>query len=114
MSEYLSLHGMEHYRNWNAYAEAGRSFIRGEISELIEERRKREDLDDVFVDCVEWDLLHSFIYDHYKIGAGVVDGELPDFYGRILEVYEKGHFPCGWEGGAMEPSSLCKMMNKCI
>lgn len=95
LSEFLHQNYRDQYRDWNDYASDGRKFIEAEFSNLIELWRTINNLNYVFVDCVKWDLLHSLIFQQYKVG---LNGELPNFYENILIIYELGHFPCGFEG----------------
>lgn len=60
-------------------------------------RRMREkvaelELPPVVADCVEWDTMHALAEQHYE------EWNPPLFFGRLLKIYELGHFPCGWSG----------------
>ncbi|GLQ30008.1 hypothetical protein [Litoribrevibacter albus] len=93
LTEFLHENFIEQYRDWNDYADAGRAFINDELLEGMESWQSSKNLDSVFVDCVKWDLLHALLFQQYKVE---LSGELPDFYGKLLSVYETGHYPCGW------------------
>lgn len=95
LAECLHKNFKEEYRNWNRCADAGRKFLNEELVERIEAWQVSKNLDSIFVDCVKWDLLHAIILQQYK---AELSGELPEFYGNLLRVYEAGHYPCGWSG----------------
>ncbi|MGF1723161.1 hypothetical protein [Photobacterium nomapromontoriensis] len=95
LTEYLNENVKERYCDWNDYASAGRAFINEELLTGVESWQLSKNLDRVFVDCVKWDLLHALIYQQYRVE---LSDDLPDFYGKILSVYEAGYFPCGWSG----------------
>ena len=46
----------------------------------------------VVADCVEWDTMHAIAEERFR------EWHPPIFFGRLLKVYEVGHFPCGWNG----------------
>ena len=95
LTEFLHDNFIEYYRDWNDYADSGRSFINDELLDGIQSWQSSKKLDSVFVDCVKWDLLHALLFQQYRM---VLSSELPDFYGKLLSVYETGHYPCGWGG----------------
>lgn len=95
LAEYLHKRFKEQFQNWNRYAEAGRKIINEELVGRVEAWQVSMNLDSVFVDCVKWDLLHAIIFQQYKVE---LSDELPDFYGKLLSVYEAGNYPCGWDG----------------
>lgn len=95
LAEYLRKNFIEQYRYWNDYAEAGRAFISGELLARIELWQSNKNLDSVFIDCVQWDLLHAILFQQYK---AELSSDLPNFYEKLLNVYEEGGYPCGWSG----------------
>lgn len=46
----------------------------------------------VIADCVEWDTMHAVACEHYAAWNP------PQFFERLLAIYQSGHFPCGWVG----------------
>jgi hypothetical protein len=52
----------------------------------------RHQLPKVFVDTVQWDILHVCMEAEYA------DVYPPGFYASQAYWYVKGHFPCGWQG----------------
>lgn len=47
----------------------------------------------IILDNVKWDLVNYLTEDAYK---EYLKGDL--FFEFLLEIYEDGHIPCGWEG----------------
>jgi len=82
----------ERYYEWNKIAEEARAFAQEEVVPVvhgitsrmgIDERVDREVFSDVVAICME---------------ASYLDLRPPLFAMKLLEVYEAGHFPCGWIG----------------
>ena len=63
---------------------------------LVREKTKRvieeNDLPKVFLDTVDWDILHLCMEAEYA------DVYPPGFFASQAFWYVKGHFPCGWKG----------------
>lgn len=95
LSEFIHENFREKYRDWNCYADAGRKFVNEELLERLTSLQSGKALDPIFIDCVKWDLVHSLLFEQYRAGLSV---ELPDFYSKLIDVYESGHYPCGWSG----------------
>lgn len=98
LTEYIHGKNKNIYNYWNEYAGDGREFIAENIEHSLSAYQVNNNLDPVFLDCVNWDLLNSMLYLQYSN----VLTELPDFYNKLLMVYEAGHYPCGWEGDYMK------------
>ncbi len=79
-------------QKWNDIVIAIRPDVLALISEKTSLFVKENDLPKVFVDTVEWDVLHYCMEEEY---ATVIP---PDFYAKQINWYMRGHFPCGWRG----------------
>ncbi|WP_340399400.1 hypothetical protein [Paenibacillus sp. FSL H8-0079] len=78
---------------WNKKVEDAKGYIDSSLSAKLHSYKDQYQLDHIFVDCVKWDVLHAimeFAYTDCK--------RLPHFFLDLLQIYENGHFPCGWEG----------------
>lgn len=92
LTEYLCFDHREVYRLWNKITDEAKKYIQGPFDKKLEEYRNSFGLDKGFVNTVKWDILAAimeYVYLEYKI---------PVFYLNLLKIYEKGHFPCGWDG----------------
>lgn len=80
------------YNSWNEIVSA----VRPNSVSLVQEKTRRvveaHSLPKVFVDVVNWDMLHICME------AEFADVFPPGFYGSQAYWYAVGHFPCGWEG----------------
>lgn len=93
LNSFLSNKYCNDYSKWNTITKEAKSFLEKEIVPKINIIKEKNNLDDVFVDCVKWDLLGSIMEYAYK-GCK----NRPTFFLNILAIYEGGNFPCGWEG----------------
>jgi hypothetical protein len=80
------------YQQWNEMTVHAREWLKEKAMPLVSAYRLQHNLPPVFCDCVRWDLLSTIMEATYK------KWNPPRFFGTLLEVYEAGHFPCGWEG----------------
>jgi hypothetical protein len=78
--------------NWNEIVKIVKPASQSLVREMTHEVIKEHDLPKVFLDTVDWDILHlcmeSEFADIYPAG----------FYASQAYWYSKGHFPCGWQG----------------
>jgi len=92
----LSIYLLKNYpskrQEWNLIAEESKNFLYQKVKNKLIVVKEKQQLDQKFLDCVMWDLVHAFIEDAYK------DLNPPIFYLELLKIYEIGHFPCGWKG----------------
>ena len=70
--------------------EKAQIFLNIEVLPEIIQFKNNLRLNDIFVDCVQWDLLGALMEASYE------DCHPPQFFSKLLSVYEEGHFPCGW------------------
>lgn len=83
----------DQYLNWNHLAKEARGFLEEEIVPKIELYKEKNNLDNVFIDSVKWDVLNAIMEKSYKKHRNS-----PVFFSELLTVYESGNFPCGWDG----------------
>lgn len=93
----LSAEFRKEYREWNSVAKRNRELFEAHVFPKIEEvidaiadLRAIEHGQELVKDFVRWDLIH------YSAEQVYSDFVCPEFYSCILEVYEAGRFPCGW------------------
>ena len=81
------------YSQWNTLTVEAKKFLKKEIVPQMNLVKEKHNLDDSFVSCVSWDMLGAIMEHAYKECKN-----RPAFFLDLLSIYEKGHFPCGWEG----------------
>ncbi|MFD0588386.1 hypothetical protein ACFQZE_10265 [Paenibacillus sp. GCM10027627] len=80
------------YMQWNNLVDLAKCFMELEVYPYIEKTKESFGLDEGFCHSVKWDILHVILEDAYS------KYYRKTFFRDLLEVYEKGNFPCGWEG----------------
>jgi hypothetical protein len=80
------------YSKWNSLVKEAKKFIEEEVVPKIKKIEEDNDLDTFFIDCVKWDILGAIMENEYKKCNGG-----PTFFLNLLEIYEVGNFPCGWD-----------------
>jgi hypothetical protein len=94
LTEHLSYYHRERYRQWNIITGLGRDFLEEKIKPKIVAVQTQHGQDEAFSTTVNWDLLGAIMEDAYR------DCDPPlRFFGELLDIYEAGHFPCGWKEG---------------
>lgn len=93
LTEFLHNKYPNNYLEWNSTVREVKGFIKSSLSAKLQAYSKQNNLDNVFVDCVIWDVLHAIMEYAYLDCK-----KLPLFFLDLLLVYENGNFPCGWEG----------------
>ena len=94
LSDYLFKNNFKIYQNWNDYVDDAKYFIECKLKREMEIFCSKKSLDAIFLDCVNWDILHVIMYLQY---AKLVGRNLPNFYGYIYEIYSSGHYPCDFD-----------------
>lgn len=101
-NDITSIIGIDHndeLLKWKDLIPAVRDFISDNVLNKIEKIKKENKLDDKFVGCIRWDVIHIIKeYTYNELSP------LPGFYLNLLEIYESGNFPCGWIGTYPEGS----------
>lgn len=80
------------YLKWNSVVKEAKKFIEEEVVPKIKKIEEDNDLGTVFIDCVKWDILGAIMEYEYRKCNG-----RPTFFLNLLEIYESGNFPCGWD-----------------
>jgi hypothetical protein len=78
------------YGNWNSIIKEAKGFIEKEIVPKIEMIKEQNNLDQVFIDCVKWDIVNAIMESSFSI----IENEV-SFFKELLKVYESGNYPCG-------------------
>lgn len=80
------------FARWNEVVQEVKPAAIALVREKTQDVVARNSLPKVFVDTVEWDILHLCMESEYA------DIQQPGFYASQAYWYAQGHFPCGWEG----------------
>lgn len=91
LTEHLARLHPRQYQEWNKLVRAAKSKLGG-VFEKARQFQQANGLSQRFVDCVKWDVLGMVLEETYK------SCRPPGFSYSLLKVYERGRFPCGWEG----------------
>ena len=80
------------YQEWNTLVSEADKLVADHVMPSALKIQASQGLPKLFLDCVEWD-----------IGLAVMEHSYAkysphEFFRTLLKVYEKGHFPCGWDG----------------
>ncbi|MGY5954936.1 Cytoplasmic protein [Kosakonia sp. BK9b] len=87
---YLAKKHSNDYQNWNTCARDAQKIVDAEIIPLV---KKAGIAENAVLDSIKWDLVSFLMEDVYKKH---LKGKL--FFESLIDVYENGHVPCGWEG----------------
>jgi hypothetical protein len=68
-------------------------FVQTDLMSTIEGTIGRRGLDKAFVDSFQWIMLHALIADAYS-DCGILNR----FFASLVDIYEGGNLPCGWDG----------------
>jgi hypothetical protein len=77
---------------WNDLVEGIRPLVIELVARKTRDVVARHALPKVFLDTVQWDVLHACME------AAYADLHPPAFFAGQAAWYARGHFPCGWEG----------------
>jgi hypothetical protein len=80
------------YEKWNEVVLSVKPTTQALVREKTREIVADNSLPKVFIDTVDWDILHVCME------AEFADIYQPGFYASQAYWYTKGHFPCGWRG----------------
>jgi len=83
----------ERFRQWNDIVVEVKPFAQALVLEKIAKVVAANNLPKVFVDTVNWDILHLCMECEFA------DVYPPGFFASHAYWYLNGHFPCGWRGG---------------
>lgn len=93
----LSAEFRKEYREWNTISRSNRELFEiklfpkvDELIGAIPDLQSIEHGRDLVKDFIRWDLIHYAAEQAY---SELVE---PQFYSRVIDVYEAGRFPCNW------------------
>ncbi|WP_127545936.1 MULTISPECIES: hypothetical protein [Paenibacillus] len=93
---YLHNNFSKEYLHWNAIVKEAKIIINTMLSEQLDRTRNEFQLEDVFSECVRWDILNIIMEYSY---LSKMRKKYNRFYSeQIIYIYSIGHLPCGWEG----------------
>jgi hypothetical protein len=103
LTAFLHEHANREYQHWNEIAKRARD----DVIKPLETGAwvpyiNANHLDIKVLHCLQWDVLAALMESAYR----QVRKKVPDFFSRLIVVYESGHFPCGWSGDWPE-GKLC-------
>ena len=93
LTEYLSSRFPIRYQGvWNKTVRELRPKIENAIMPKLMAIQREKGFAEGVINCIRWDVL-------YAVMTGVyLDCNPPEFYLQLFDIYESGHFPCGWSG----------------
>lgn len=90
----------EAFSTWNDVVDTVKPSTTALVHDKTCEVIAAHNLPDVFLDTVNWDILHLCME------AEFADVYPPSFYASQAYWYERGRFPCGWDGPFPEGGRL--------
>lgn len=87
-------------KKWNDILEIVKPASQALVCEKTKSAIKENNLPKVFLDNVDWDILHLCME------AEFADVYPPGFYASQAYWYANGHFPCGWRGSFPQGGKL--------
>lgn len=90
--ERLAERSPREFQKWNDIVLKIKPVVQTLVREKTDQVVGENDLPKVFVDTVDWDILHLCMESEYA------DVYPPGFFASQAYWYVKGHFPCGWQG----------------
>ncbi len=91
---WLHAHARTEYQKWNEIVLAHKAVVLNPLIERdIATFQSRHGLEIALVHCVQWDILGALMENSY-----LRTGHKAFFFLELLQMYEAGHFPCGWAG----------------
>lgn len=88
---YLAKKNSTEYQEWNALVREAKGIVDAEIIPVINVTNKINE--EIIFDNVKWDLVNFLMEDVYRKYL-----KHDHFFESLIEFYENGHIPCGWEG----------------
>jgi hypothetical protein len=90
--EKLARQSPERFEKWNDIVDEIKPVTQALVREKTEEVVEANELPEIFLNCVDWDILHLCMEAEYA------DVCPPGFFAGQAYWYVSGHFPCGWRG----------------
>ena len=101
LTSFLSRSHKAEYQEWNKLNAAAREFLKNDVEEKVLPYAQAHNLDKVFLSTLQWSLVGALREDAYKECNPPVR-----FFTDLLDIYEAGHFPCGWVEGKWPEGKL--------
>lgn len=92
ITEYLTLHNKDAYRQWNQITEELKLYLEVYIYPEVEEYLEAADFPKKLLTSIRWDVL-SYLQEKTYEPYGV-----PLFFNLLIDSYKSGKLPCGWDG----------------
>ncbi len=92
LSRGLLAKSVEDFRRWNQVVAVVKPVVVALVDEKTRDVMEREGLEKTFKDSVLWDILHL------ALEAEFSDVMTPGFFAQLGYWYERGNWPCGWDG----------------
>jgi hypothetical protein len=92
LTEYLASTCPAQFQSWNSLVIDAKEIFNARVRPFVASFSTEHNLSKQFENCVEWDVIGAVMetsYERFKP---------PVFFRRLLDVYDQGHFPCGWRG----------------
>ncbi|WNS43268.1 hypothetical protein [Paenibacillus sp. MMS20-IR301] len=93
LTEFLHNKYPNKYLEWNNIVRDAKRYIESSLSVKLLNYQEQYNLDNIFVNCVKWDVVSAIMEFAYSDCKGI-----SHFFLDLLLVYENGNFPCGWDG----------------
>ena len=101
LSAFLSQYHKTEDRQWNKIVMASQEFLKSDVESKVLPFAEWHKLDKNFYATVRWSLVGAIREDAYKECNPPVR-----FFTDLLDIYEAGHFPCGWVEGKWPEGKL--------
>ena len=101
LSGFLSRYHKAEDREWNKLNAAAREYLKNDVEEKFQPYALAHNLDKVFLSTLQWCLVGALREDAYRECNPPVR-----FFTDLLDIYEAGHFPCGWVEGKWPEGKL--------
>jgi hypothetical protein len=94
LTVWLHMNARQDYQKWNDHVfDFKKNLINPVVVPAVRAYCRQLGLDDSVLHSVCWDVLGALMESHY-----LYTGHQAFFFLELLELYEAGHFPCGWSG----------------
>ncbi len=89
------------FQQWNKVVGYANTFLEEKIQPKLIAVKQIHTLDQKFLATVDWNLTAALMQDAYS------HCHLTErFFPQMLDIYEDGHYPCGWDGGVWPQGKL--------
>lgn len=99
---WLCQNALNDYRRWNEIVRSCKStVVTPSVDNVLKDFCQQHNVSNTIISSVNWAILGAMMENEY-----LYTGHQAFFFFELLEVYEAGHFPCGWDG-AWPNGNLC-------